>query len=194
MKEKTELSARNRAVLWIVLFVSLGVLGWMMYLMVRDGRDARQEVETLNEVHRWVASYEYVDKISVYYNSALHIFSLAEHGDRFEEIKDVLNPFIRTAVRFSGNVEGTPININRLESLAQITYHINDIELFYVKVYLVPENINRYVIERLVSLYEGERAVVVVSITRHRGRPNVWLGQLGVSVLDMQEILRAGGQ
>lgn len=167
----------------LVLFVFIFAI-----LLAYERRNAfqnRREYERFNEVHSWVVDFEYVNSIRVNFIASNLEHVLHKHYENFNVIKSSLNPFSH-ATRAEHVIHNafhidTEINVNALDPVARIHYYIDETELFYVTILLVPQNTPRGVY--IWFLFEGDAARVVID-SRFG-----WFGQFPSDIVDFKSLL-----
>jgi len=164
---------RNIKLLAVLLLFVLAVVFYLQH-----ETQGQRELRLVNAMFGWVHSFDAVDMIVLHYgDNYQHTFSRAENYREFDRIKGLLNPFARLqfneTVGYHGAFAGnSQFDVTKLEKTARITYFKMDSELFYVNIYLAPEDINLFGAEYRALHFNGDRALVVLD-------ESGWFGAFG---------------
>ena len=176
-----KLSTKNITMLVLLVLIFAILLAYERHNALQN----RREYERFNAVHSWVVDFEYVNSIRVNFIASNHEYVLHKHYENFDAIKSSLNPFshatrVEHVIHNAFHID-TVINANVLDPVARVHYYIDETELFYVTISLVPQNTPRGVY--IWFLFEGDEARVVID-SRFG-----WFGQFPSNIVDFKSLL-----
>ena len=137
--------------------------------------EGMRDVERANRIQGWKVNFENVDRIQIQYGS--NSYEVFHDDDFFYTVRDRLNPFSRDG--FFGDAM---VDVTMLELVIKVVYYVGERELFEAGIYLVPENMNLYSVERMISYFNDSRVVIVLDKAG-------WFGGLDERTINLNNIL-----